>query len=204
MNQSNLSRRKVMQLMSVAVLGSLAIPQKANAIPSNTDFFDEAIDTIHIKKGEGKIGNIGGTELITKFSKAQTGGHLACDEATLKPGYLGAPPHLHKTFDEICYVLEGSVSILVEDKVYEVNAGDWHLRPRNKMHTFWNHTNSPAKFIDIYVPGGHEEYMADLAKLFENNGRPQKSDFAILEQKHDIVYFWKKLPEIMSKYKVHL
>ena len=204
MNQSQLSRRKVMQLMSFAVLGSLAIPKKTHAMSSNTDFFDEVIDTIHIKKGEGKIGKIGGIELISKFSKLQTGGHLGCDEAILKPGHLGAPPHLHKNFDEICFVLEGSVSIMVEEEVFEVNAGDWHLRPRNKMHTFWNPTEAPAKFVDIYIPGGHEDYMADLARLFENNGRPQKSDFTLLEQKHDIVYFWNKLPAIMEKYKVHL
>ena len=190
--------------MSYSVVGSLAIQEKTYALSPNTDFYDETIDPIHIKKGEGKIGKIGGIDLITKFSKLQTSGHFSCDEATLKPGHLGAPPHLHKTFDEICFVLEGSVSILVEDKVFEVSAGDWHLRPRNKMHTFWNATESPVKFVDIYIPGGHEDYMADLAKLFENNGRPQKSDFALLEQKHDIVYFWNKLPEIMSKYKVHL
>ena len=204
MNQNHLSRRKVMQLMSFTILGSLAIPNVTYSKPKINDFFDEEIDTIHIKKGEGKIGKIGGIDLISKLSKHQTSGNLGCDEATLKPGHLGSPPHLHKTFDEICFVLEGSVSIMVEEKIYEVNAGDWHLRPRNKMHTFWNATESTARFVDIYIPGGHEEYMADLAKLFENNGRPKKEDFTLLEQKHDIVYFWNKLPDIMSKYKVHL
>ena len=190
--------------MSFTALGSLAIPKETSSMTSFNDSFDEGIDTIHIKKGEGKIAKIGGIDLISKFSKHQTSGHLGCDEATLKPGYLGAPPHLHKTFDEICFVLEGSVSIMVEEKIFEVSAGDWHLRPRNKMHTFWNATESPARFVDIYIPGGHEDYMADLGKLFENNGRPKKEDFTLLEQKHDIVYFWDKLPEIMSKYKVHL
>lgn len=204
MTPNHLSRRKAMQLLSFAALGSLAMPKNTYALSKADDFFDEPIDAIHIKKGEGKTGRIGGIDLITKLSKQQTHGHLGSDEATLKPGHLGAPPHMHKTFDEICFVLEGSVSIMVEEKVYEVNAGDWHLRPRNKMHTFWNAADTPARFIDIYIPGGHEEYMADLAKLFENNGSPKKTDFTLLEQKHDIVYFWNKLPEIMSKYKVHL
>lgn len=204
MNQNRLSRRKVMQLMSLTILGSLAIPETSYSMTDHQDSFDEEPDIIHIKKGEGKIGRIGGIDIITKLSKHQTSGNLGCDEATLKPGFLGAPPHMHKNFDEICYVLEGSVTIMVEDKTYQVNAGDWHLRPRNKMHTFWNSSESTARFIDIYIPGGHEEYMADLAKLFENGGSPKKDDFTLLEQKHDIVYFWNKLPEIMSKYKVHL
>ncbi len=204
MEQNRLSRRNLMQLMSLTVLGTLAIPKTTYSMTDVNDFFDEEIDTIHIKNGEGKIGKIGGIDLISKLSKHQTGGNLGCDEATLKSGFLGAPPHLHKNFDEICFVLEGSVTIMVEEKIFQVNAGDWHLRPRNKMHTFWNASESNARFVDIYIPGGHEDYMADLAKLFENNGRPKKEDFALLEQKHDIVYFWNKLPVIMSKYKVHL
>lgn len=190
--------------MSLQVLGTLAIPGASYSMTDSNDFYDENIDTIHIKKGEGKIGRIGGIDIISKLSKHQTSGNFGCDEATLKPGFLGAPPHLHKNFDEICYVLEGLVTIMVEETLFQVNAGDWHLRPRNKMHTFWNASESIARFIDIYIPGGHEDYLADLAKLFENNGRPKKEDFKLLEQKHDIVYFWNKLPEIMSKYKVQL
>ena len=56
---------------------------------------------------------------------------------------------------------------MVEEKIFQVNAGDSHLRPRNKMHTFWNPSESPAKFIDIYIPGGHEDYMADLASYLK-------------------------------------
>ena len=41
--------------------------------------------------------------------------------------------------------------------------------------------------------------MADLLKLFENNGRPKKEDFKLLEQIHDIAYFWNKPPDMMLK-----
>ena len=64
MNQNQLSRRKVMQLMSFTVLGSLAFPKEIYSKTNCTDFFDEEIGTIHIKKGEGKIGRIGGIVLI--------------------------------------------------------------------------------------------------------------------------------------------
>ena len=115
-----------MQLMSLTVLGSLAIPVSSYSGTNYNDFFDEETGTIHIKKGDGKVGKIGGIDLISKLSKHQTSGNLGCDEATLKPGFLGAPPHLHKNFDEICFVLEGSVTIMVEEEIFQVNAGDWH------------------------------------------------------------------------------
>ena len=187
MNQSQ-SRPKAIQLLSFTLMGSLSVSKIASAENEHPDYFDDPVDTIHIKKGEGKRGNIGGIEFISNLNKSKTNSHLACDDASLKQGHLGAPPHMHKTFDEICYVLEGTLHILIGEKVYEVNAGDWHLRSRNMIHTIWNSSDTSARFNNICIPGGHEEYMADLAKLFENNGRPKKEDFTLLEQKHDIIY----------------
>jgi mannose-6-phosphate isomerase-like protein (cupin superfamily) len=48
------------------------------------------------------------------------------------------------------YVTEGTASVLVGDTVVEVKAGGWHLRPRNILHTFWNATDQPLRFIDMY------------------------------------------------------
>ncbi len=83
--------------------------------------------------------------MTLKLSRTQTGGGMSFFENTLAPGFLGAPPHFHKTFDEICYVLEGTVHVLVGDEVFELNAGDLHLRPRGIMHTCWNSGVQPAR-----------------------------------------------------------
>ena len=96
-----------MKMMSLTMVGSSILPFIAKAGNNQTaDFFDESPKAIHIKKGVGKTGVVGGMDLVFKLTKAQTGGHMGCDEVTMKPGFLGAPPHLNKTFDEICYVLE--------------------------------------------------------------------------------------------------
>lgn len=205
MGKSNYSRRELMKMMSLTMVGSTVLPFFAGASENEPlDFFDESPKAIHIKKGAGKTGVIGGMDLIFKLTKAQTGGHMGCDEVTMKPGFLGAPPHMHKTFDEICYVLEGTINIMVGDEVFEVNAGDWHLRPRGIVHTFWNSGKENARFIDIYVPGGHEAYMMELASLFENNNKPKPADFVALANKHDIVFSWDKLAGILEKHNVHL
>ena len=143
-------------------------------------------------------------EVVFKFDKSQTSGHLGASETIIQPGELGAPPHLHQNIDEICRVLEGSVFIMTGDAVTEVKAGGWHLRPKGVVHTFWNSGSVPAKTIDIYVPGGHEEYLKDLASLFDNGNRPKPDDFKRLEKQHDIKYRFDLLPGIMEKYKVHL
>lgn len=206
MEQKNFSRRSLMKMVSLTMLGTTVSPLLfgAEELTGNTDFFDEAPKAIHLKKGTGKSGTVGGMNLAFKLSKSQTGGHMGCDEMTMEPGFLGAPPHLHRNIDEVCYVLEGTVHILVGDEVFEVNAGDWHLRPKGIVHTFWNAGPAPAKFIEIYLPGGHEEYMMDLANLFTNGNRPKPEALTALANKHDIVFHFDQLQAVMDKYKVHL
>ncbi|GAB3926295.1 hypothetical protein GCM10028804_29690 [Larkinella terrae] len=75
---------------------------------------------------------------------------------------MGPAPHVHKDLDEIMYVLEGTVSILVGDTVYQVEAGGWHLRPHGLVHTFWNATDKPARLIDMFFNQDFENFLEEL------------------------------------------
>jgi len=172
--------------------------------PNSSQGHDNTSKVVLVRKNEGERLKIGGAILDVKLTKNQTAGHLALAESSIAVGTLGAPPHLHRTFDEICYVLEGTVHVWVEGEVVALSAGDTHLRPKGKMHTFWNEGPTPAKCLEISAPGGHEDYLREMSQLLAKGTRPKPEDFAALEQKHDIVYFWDKLPEIIQKYKVHL
>ena len=122
----------------------------------------------------------------------------------IAPGFMGAPPHFHKHFDEVVRVLEGTVTVMVGDATCDVTAGGWHLRPRGLVHTFWNAGKTPAKTIELYLPGGHEEYMHQLAALFANGKQPSRDVLAALGEKNDVHFDFAKLPAIMDKYKVRL
>ena len=196
---ANMNRRSVLKQLSLLGASSFLLPSLVSA---KNEY--QSSSPIHIPPGEGKKAHIGQMEVVFKFDKSQTSGHLGASETIIQPGELGAPPHLHQNIDEICRVLEGSVFIMTGDVVTEVKAGGWHLRPKGVVHTFWNSGSVPAKTIDIYVPGGHEEYLKDLASLFDNGNRPKPDDFKRLEKQHDIKYRFDLLPGIMEKYKVHL
>ena len=176
----------------------------AGLFPRFSAASDTPTQAVLVRKDEGERLKIGGSIFDFKLKKNQTGGQLAFAEAVISVGTLGAPPHLHRTFDEICYVLEGTVQVWVEGEVVTLHSGDVHLRPKGKMHTFWNAGKTPAKCLEISMPGGHEDYLRDLSQLLAKGTRPQPEDFAALAQKHDIVYFWDKLPEIIKKYQVQL
>lgn len=196
------NRRKILQRLAALTLGSAVLP-KLNFAAADNSALDDA-KAIYIAPGEGKKGKVGSMAVNFKLSKQQTSSHMGLWETVIQPGELGAPPHWHTTYDEICHVTAGSIFIMTGDEVTEVKAGGWHLRPKGIVHTFWNSSKKPAKTIDICLPGGHEDYMQELALLFENNNRPKPDDFKLLSEKYDIHYRFDLLQEIMKKYKVKL
>jgi len=206
MSETTLNRRRLMQLLTLTMAGS-AFPGFTAGAQSIATVTMEGLDgprPLFIPPGGGQKGKIGEGDITFKLDKSQTAGNLGSAEEILLPGHLGAPPHYHKSFDETCIVLEGTVHIMVGEEVFVVPAGGWHLRPRGIVHTFWNSGTTPARFIDLYTPGGHEAYMKDLAKLFEGGKRPKPGELAKLAEVHDIVFAFDKLQGIMDKYKVLL
>lgn len=193
-----LPRRRVLQLLA-ATMGGLALPARAVAAPPPGD-----PQPVYLPPGAGKKGKIAVNDISFKLSSAHTSGLLGSAETVLYPGYMGAPPHRHKGFDEVCRVLEGRLSILVGKELYEVEAGGWHLRPRGITHAFWNSGPVPARFIEMYLPGGHERYMEELTTLFENGRQPRPGEVDAIARKHDIEFFWDELPALLAKYKVRL
>jgi mannose-6-phosphate isomerase-like protein (cupin superfamily) len=90
---------------------------------------------------------------------AQTDGHLGLVDETLSPQFDGPPLHVHPTFDEVFYVLEGELTFQVRDELTTVSAGDWLFAPRGTPHTFANHSGRPARALIAVTPAGFERYF---------------------------------------------
>lgn len=202
MEVNKVSRRQLIQSASVLLAGATVAPSLFGQV-TKTESSDDR-KAVYIPPGAGQKGKISRTDITFKLNKTQTSGNLGSAEMIIPPGQLGAPPHYHKGFDEICIVLKGTVHIMVEDEVFEVPEGGWHLRPRGKVHTFWNAGKKNARVIELYAPAGHESYMQDLSKLFNNGARPDPSDLQKLADKYDIVFRFDKLDEVIKKYGVNL
>jgi mannose-6-phosphate isomerase-like protein (cupin superfamily) len=101
----------------------------------------------------------GNMDIRVWVRSSMTGGLYSSVECAVAPKVMGPPPHLHKALDELMFVLEGTASVMVEDEVVEINAGGWHLRPRNLRHTFWNASEKPLRFVDMYFNQPFEEFL---------------------------------------------
>ena len=149
-------------------------------------------------------GKMGVNDIVFKLNRSQTDGNLGSSEIVLQPGLLGSIPHYHNRFDEVCIVLEGSVTIKIENEIYNVAAGGWHLRPRGSVHCFWNSGTIAARFIELYIPAGHEVFMQHLADLFIDNKIPSQKQVSELGEKYDTHFKWDQLPDVLKQYNVHL
>lgn len=145
----------------------------------------------------------GGANGRTLVRSKQTNNQFSCVESVLAPKTMGPPPHLHKALDELCYVLEGTASILVGDTVYEVQAGGFHLRPRGIVHTFWNATDKPLRFIDMFFNQNFEDYLEEVRELLSQTSPPSQTilkRIAELDRQYEITIFPEQVQAIVTKY----
>lgn len=151
----------------------------------------------------------GGMDIRVWMRSSMTNGLFSSVECAVAPKLMGPAPHHHLELDEIMYVIEGTASVLVGDEVVEVNAGGWHLRPRLITHTFWNASEKPLRFVDMYFNQPFEEYLeAVFFKLtpengYENGSEKKNKAIAALTEKFGLVQLpdaWEKRKEIASKY----
>lgn len=119
----------------------------------------------------------GGMAIRTWVRSSMTNGLYSSVECAVAPKTMGPAPHWHKELDELMLVLEGTASILMGDEVVHVEAGGWHLRPRMIKHTFFNASDKPLRFMDMYFNQPFEEYLERIFyQLTPENGFPDGSE----------------------------
>lgn len=119
--------------------GSFLFGCSENASAVTTEINKNA-DTLYVPPNNDRI----------KLSYEDTGNQLTTVEFKLPPKTCGPAPHFHEDLDEIVRVISGTLTVMVEDQIIEVPEGGWHFRPRKKIHGFWNATDLPVHFIEIY------------------------------------------------------
>jgi quercetin dioxygenase-like cupin family protein len=93
--------------------------------------------------------------------EADTDGHLAVIDEVVPAGF-GPELHVHETFDEAFYVLDGMLTFQVEDVITAGPAYTWIWIPRGTPHTFANHSGQPARTLVLCTPAGFESHFDRL------------------------------------------
>ena len=149
-----------------------------------------------------------GVTVEIKLSHAQTADLFTSVEVAVTPKTMGPAPHLHELLDEIMLVLEGEASVLVGDEVATIKTGGWHLRPHGIVHTFWNASDQPLRFIDFYPNQNFEEFFPELSAtvsgMMSRGVSPASEEFIqasqALDAKWGMIAYYDQRQPIVEKY----
>jgi mannose-6-phosphate isomerase-like protein (cupin superfamily) len=116
-----------------------------------------------------------GSVMLFKALAEQDGGDLSLMERTLPPGGRRPPPHRHTNCSEAYFILDGLVSVVVEDEELTVGPEGFVLVPRGTAHSFGNPSESEARLLVIHAPA-MDAYFAALHDLWNRDGPPSPDE----------------------------
>jgi mannose-6-phosphate isomerase-like protein (cupin superfamily) len=124
--------------------------------------------------GQGHLLRARGNVLAFKAVAAQTGGDFSLMERTVPAGARMPPPHRHITCSEAFFVLEGTITFLVDGESLAGGPGEFLLVPRGAAHTFGNTSDGPARLLVLHAPA-MDAYFEELHQLWASQTPPSPS-----------------------------
>lgn len=75
----------------------------------------------------------------------------------------GLKSHVHKTHDEMVYIIKGSGQMFINGKWIDVKPGTFHFNPMNKVHATRNTGKEDLVLLSIFTPSMKEpdRYFVD-------------------------------------------
>jgi quercetin dioxygenase-like cupin family protein len=108
---------------------------------------------------------MGRISAIFKADGTETDCRYSISEWWLEPHTKGPGAHSHPE-DDIFYVLEGTMSVLVADTWTHAAKGSFVLIPGGVTHDFENRGDTRAGVLNLSIPGEFERHMAGISEWF--------------------------------------
>lgn len=109
--------------------------------------------------------------LWTMLADAEdTGGRWSMMEQLLPQG-SGPPPHKHLWSDETFYILDGTITFLIENALRTATKGAFINVARNTRHAF-RVDSETARFLNGYTPASMEAMVAELGRRTDQRTLP--------------------------------
>lgn len=169
----------------------------------------ESVQPFYVPPSEPLKPGIGKQDIRTIIHADQTNMQFSNVEVSIAPKQMGPSPHMHENLDELMYVLEGTATVMVGENIYKVEAGGWQFRPRRIVHSFWNSSDKPLRFVDCFFNQNFEDYLEELIHkiipdMINNNltlTTPEISNrITALDKKFGVTWFHDQRQAIIDKY----
>ncbi len=121
--------------------------------------------TLVLGPGEGRAYAMGRISAVFKADGEETESKYSISEWWLEPHTQGPGAHSHPE-DDIFYVLEGTMSVLVGDTWTHATRGSFILIPGGVTHNFENRGDTRAGVLNFSAPGSFEDHMPSISQWF--------------------------------------
>lgn len=118
--------------------------------------------------GEGRTYPMGRIRAVFKADGTETEHEYSISEWWLEPNTTGPGAHAHPE-DDIFYVVEGTMSLLLGDDWIAAPKGSFVLVPGGTTHDFQNRSDAPAGVLNFSYPGPFEPHMTGIAEWFADH-----------------------------------
>ena len=115
--------------------------------------------------GAGRSYPMGRIAAVFKADRAETADRYSISEWWLEPHTAGPGAHAHDE-DDVFFVIEGTMSFLVDGAWVDATRGGFVLVPGGLTHDFENRGDVRAGALNFSIPGGFEAHMPDIAAWF--------------------------------------
>jgi quercetin dioxygenase-like cupin family protein len=125
-------------------------------------------EPIVLAPGQGRAYPMGRISAMFKADGAETESRYSVSEWWLEPHTQGPGAHAHPE-DNVFYVVEGTMSVLVEREWIEASKGAFVLIPGGVTHNFENRSSERAGLLTFTIPGSFEPAMPSITQWFAEN-----------------------------------
>lgn len=141
------------------------------------------MEPIAFDEGGGEL--FGGSANRVRFLAQSPDHPIAATDSTVPPGFPGPVRHRHARMTDIFYVLEGEMEFDLDGDRRRFGPGSFVLVPPGVVHTFANPGASPARFLNMYLPAGNEQYVKEVARLWQAGRPPSPAEMAEIATGYD-------------------
>jgi quercetin dioxygenase-like cupin family protein len=124
---------------------------------------------------------------ITRLVGADTRGQLTIGQADMPPMSSGPSLHIHSREDEIGLVIEGVLTVQLDDERFNVPAGGIAFLARGVPHTFANLTAERVRVIGLITPSGLEGMFEETREYMRSlSGAPDPSRITAIAERYGV------------------
>jgi mannose-6-phosphate isomerase-like protein (cupin superfamily) len=136
-----------------------------------------------VSTGKGKVVTARGSVMAFKAIAAQTDGDFSLMERTVPPRGRRPLPHRHVNCSEAFWVLDGTITFVLDGVESHGGPDDFLLVPRGASHTFGNDGDEPARLLVMHAPAA-DAYFVELEELWSKDTPPTPDEERALMARH--------------------